>query len=109
MSFLEGGPEEPVEGGLEGSIEEPASNTRESRRFTMRTLKLGGPRFEIDKYDRMTDYMLWERQVKGVLQAMGLEKVLRTRLSVVDEEECDEMQEQVISLVFLYLKPNVFK
>lgn len=33
----------------------------------MGTLKLGGPKFEVMKYDGRMDYVLWERQVKGVL------------------------------------------
>ncbi|CAM6106785.1 unnamed protein product [Calypogeia fissa] len=109
MNFLEGGLEERIERSLEKPVEDPTPVTREPRRSTMRTLKLGGPRFEIDKYDGRANYLLWERQVKGVLRAMGLGKVLRTRPNVIDEEEWDEIQEQAVSLVFLYLKPNVFK
>lgn len=96
-------------GNSEEEIEELAPGAREPRRTNMGTLKLGGPRFDIDKYDGRTDYLLWERQVKGVLRTMGLGKVLRTRPTTIDEEEWDEIQEQAVSLVFLYLKPNVFK
>ena len=53
--------------------------------------KFGGVKFEVEKYDGRSDYLLWEKQVKGVLRAMGLDHLLSTR------EEYDGEGEEVIS------------
>ena len=78
-------------------------------RQSMGTFKLGGPKFEIDKFDGRTDYVLWERQMKNVLRAMGLGRILKPMPSGMDQDEWESIQEQSVSLVSLYLKPSVFK
>ena len=78
-------------------------------RRKMGTIKLGGPKFEVTKYDGRTDYLLWERQVKGVLRATGLGKLLKDQPSDVDIDDWQDMQEQAVSTVMLYLQPNVIK
>lgn len=80
-----------------------------SASFTMGTLKLGGPKFEVERFDGRSDYMLWERQVKSVLRAMGLGKIMKDKPSDMTEEDWDDIQEQAVSIVELYLKPTVFK
>ena len=76
--------------------------------------KFGGIKFEVEKYDGRTDYLLWEKQVKGVLRAMGLDHLLSTREEYDGEEEFPAKkwrQEQVIAVnaVMLYLKPHIIK
>ncbi len=78
-------------------------------RYLMAKIKLGGPKFDVEGYDGRSDYLLWERQVKSVLRAMGLGKILKPKPSGVDTDEWDDIQEQAVSLVALYLKPAVFK
>ena len=46
----------------------------------MGPLKTGGQKFDIVKYDGRTDYLLWERQVKGALCTSGLGKMLKPKL-----------------------------
>ena len=58
---------------------------------------------ELTKYNGRTDYLLWERQVKGVLQASGLGRILTPQASAVSEEDWKEMQEMAINTIFLYL------
>ncbi|OAE32229.1 hypothetical protein AXG93_4525s1100 [Marchantia polymorpha subsp. ruderalis] len=71
--------------------------------------KVGGPRFEVERFDGRTDYLLWERQVKNVFKAMGLGKVLKPKPLNVDDKDWNEIQDQTLSIVTLYLKPNVLK
>ena len=69
----------------------------------MGTLRTGGQTYELTKYDGRTNYLLWERQVKGVLRASGLGRVLTPQASAVNEEDWKEMQEMAINTIFLYL------
>lgn len=71
--------------------------------------KVGVLSFEVERFDGCTDYLLWKRQVKNVIKAMGLEKVLKPKPLNVDDEEWNEIQDQALSVVTLYLKPNVLK
>ncbi|OAE31258.1 hypothetical protein AXG93_1962s1150 [Marchantia polymorpha subsp. ruderalis] len=71
--------------------------------------KVGGPRFEVERFDGRTDYLLWERQVKNVIKAMGLRKDLKPKPLNVDDEDWNEIQDQAVNIVTLYLKPNVLK
>ena len=75
----------------------------------MGPLKTGGQRFEIAKYDGRTDYLLWERQVKGALQASGLGRMLKPKPEMVEADEWIEMQEIAVSTVIMYLQPQVIK
>jgi hypothetical protein len=53
---------------------------------------------------------LWERQVKGALCAYGLlDKVHKSRLEGVKEEDWNDIQEQTVSTMILYLQPLVLK
>lgn len=36
--------------------------------------KVGGPRFEVERFDGRTHYLLWEWQVKNVIQGNGFGK-----------------------------------
>ena len=69
----------------------------------MGTIKAGGHKIEVAKYDGCSDYLLWERQVKGVLKATGLGKLLRPKPSEVTDDEWSDMQEMAVSTVMLYL------
>ena len=62
-----------------------------SASFTMGTLKLSGPKFEVERFDGRSDYMLWERQVKSVLRAMGLGKIMKDKPSDMTEEDWDDI------------------
>jgi hypothetical protein len=53
----------------------------------MSSVKVGGYKFDIPKFDGRSDYVLWERQVKGALKASGLCKVLRPKPEKVNEED----------------------
>ena len=53
----------------------------------MGTIKLGGPKFEVTKYDGRTDYLLWERQVKGILRATGLGNLLKDQPMDTDDDD----------------------
>ena len=64
---------------------------------------------ELAKYDGRTDYLLWERQMKGVLRASGLGKILTHLPNAVNEEDWKEMQEMAIHTVFQNLQPHVIK
>jgi hypothetical protein len=69
----------------------------------MGTVKVGGTKFDIPKYDGRSNYLLWEKQVKGALRAYGLGKVLKSRREGVKEEDWNDVQEQAVSTVILYL------
>ncbi|OAE25076.1 hypothetical protein AXG93_1163s1110 [Marchantia polymorpha subsp. ruderalis] len=71
--------------------------------------KVGGPRFEVERFDGRTYYLLWEWQVKNVIKAMSLGKVLKPKPLNVDDEYWNEIQNQAVSIASLYLKPNVLK
>lgn len=71
--------------------------------------KVGGPRFEVERFDGRTDYLLWKRQVRNVIKAMGLGKVLKPKPLNVDDEDWNDIQDQTVSTVTFYLKPNVLK
>ncbi|OAE22523.1 hypothetical protein AXG93_2423s1100 [Marchantia polymorpha subsp. ruderalis] len=71
--------------------------------------KVGGPSFEVERFDGRTDYLLWERQVKNVIKPMGLGKILKPKSLNVDDKNWNEIQDQAVSIVTLYLKPNVLK
>ncbi|OAE35438.1 hypothetical protein AXG93_2587s1530 [Marchantia polymorpha subsp. ruderalis] len=71
--------------------------------------KVGGPRFEVEHFDGRTDYFLWERQVKTVIKAMDLENVLKPKTLNVDDKDWNEIQDQALCIMTLYLKPNVLK
>ena len=75
----------------------------------MGTMKQGGAKFEVAKYDGRTDYLLWEKQVKDVLRATGLGKLLRIRTDDIDVGDWEDMQEMAVSTVKLYLQPQVVK
>lgn len=75
----------------------------------MAVSKVGGPKFEVERFDGRTDYLLWERQVKNVIKAMGLGKVLKPKPEDVDGDTWSDIQDQAVSIVTLYLKPNVMK
>ena len=72
-------------------------------------MKTGGSKFEVGRYDGRSDYLLWERQVKGVLRAMGLGRLLKSKPDNVVEDDWKDAQEQVVSTVMLYLQPHVIK
>ena len=56
----------------------------------MGSIKTGGPRFEVGRYDGRSDYLLWERQVKGVLSAIGLGRLLKPKPeSAVEPALCE--------------------
>ncbi|OAE35568.1 hypothetical protein AXG93_2841s1010 [Marchantia polymorpha subsp. ruderalis] len=56
--------------------------------------KVGGPRFEVERFDGRTDYLLWKRQVRNVIKAMGLGKVLKPKPLNVDDEDWNDIQDQ---------------
>ena len=92
--------------------EETASNEGDERRDTtlrMGSLKLGPTKFDVTKYDGRSDYLLWEKQVKGVLKASGLGKLLKDKPTDVRQSEWDDMQEQGVSIITLYLQPHLIK
>jgi hypothetical protein len=76
---------------------------------SMGSFKLGGPKFDIDKFDGRMDYLLWECQMKVMLMAMGLGPILRPKPMDVSQDEWDGYYEQTVSLVNLHLKHVVFK
>jgi hypothetical protein len=47
--------------------------------------------------------------MKGALPAYSLGKVLQSRPEGVKEETCNDVQEQVVSTVILYLQPSKLK
>jgi len=79
------------------------------KKISMGSVKLGGTKFDIVKYDGRGDYLLWERQVKGALKAAGLGKVLRAKLDGADKDDWNELQEQAVSIIVLYLQPMVLR
>jgi hypothetical protein len=78
-------------------------------KIIMSYVKVGGYKFDIEKFDGRSDYVLWERQVKGVLKASGLGKVLRPKPEKINEEDWRDIQEQVVSTVIKYVQPSVLK
>src|SRR5450759_2560587 len=82
---------------------------QEAKSFDMGTVKTGGHKFEVAKYDGRSDYLLWERQVKVVLKATGLGRLLKPKPSTVTEEDWKDMQEMAVNTVMLYLQPHVIK
>lgn len=74
-----------------------------------------GVNFEVECYDGWTNYLLWEKQVKGVLRSTGRPMGLDDTGEEYDvDEEISEKrrrQEQVIAMnvMMLYLKPYTIK
>jgi hypothetical protein len=58
-----------------------------AREVIMSSVKVGGYKFDILKFNGQSDYVLWERQVKGALKASGLGKVLRPKPEKINEED----------------------
>ncbi|OAE34723.1 hypothetical protein AXG93_700s1050 [Marchantia polymorpha subsp. ruderalis] len=58
--------------------------------------KVGGPRFEVERFDGRNDYLLWERQIKNVIKAMDLKKVLKPKPLNVNDEDWNEIQDQAL-------------
>ena len=75
----------------------------------MGTLWTGGVLIKLTKYDERIDYLLWERQMKGVLRASRLGGILTPLPNAVNEEDWKEMQEMAIQTIFQYLQPHVMK
>ena len=75
----------------------------------MKSVKTEGPKFEVGKYDGRSDYLLWERQVKGVFCAMGLGRVLKSKPDNVVEDDWKDAQKQAMSTIMLYLQPHIIK
>ena len=90
-------------------IEIASEEGHEVRLGIMGTMKVGGTKFEIAKYDGRTDYLLWERQVKGMLKATGFGRLLKTKPEEVSGEEWNDMQEMAVNTVMLYLQPHVIR
>ena len=82
---------------------------QEVKPLKMGTIKAGGHKFEVAKFDGRSDYLLWERQVKGVLKATGLGKLLKPKPSEVTEDDWRDMQEMAVSTVMLYLQPQIIR
>jgi hypothetical protein len=80
-----------------------------ARKVIMNYVKVGGYKFDIPKFDRQTDYILWERQVKSALKASNLGKILRPKPNKVNKEDWKDIQEQAMSIVILYLQSSVLK
>lgn len=70
----------------------------------MALCKVGGPRFEVERFDGRTNYLLWKQQIKNVIKVMGLKKVLKPNPLHVDDEYWNGILDQVVSIVTLYLK-----
>ena len=87
--------------------EEP--ETHEVKPLFMGTIKAGGHKFEVAKYDGWSDYLLWERQVKGMLKETGLGKLLKPKPSIIDDDEWKDGQEVVVNTVMLYIHPHMIK
>jgi hypothetical protein len=72
-------------------------------------LKSGRNKFEVAKYDGRSDYLLWECQVKGVLKATGLGRLLKPKPNEMTEEDWENQQEMAVSTVMLFLQPHVIR
>jgi hypothetical protein len=81
----------------------------EVKPLVMGTIKAGGHKFEVAKFDGRADYLLWERQMKGILKATGLGRLLKPQPSGVDDEQWKDQQEVAVNTVMLYLQPHVIK
>ena len=88
---------------------EEAPRDQEVKPRKMGSIKAGGHKFEVAKYDGRSDYLLWERQVKGVLKATGLGKLLKSKPSDASDDEWKDLQEVAVNTVLLYLQPHVIK
>src|SRR5450759_2679350 len=82
---------------------------QEAKSFDMGTVKTGGHKFEVAKYDGRSNYLLWERQVKVVLKATRLGRLLKPKPSTMTEEDWKDMQEMAMNTIMLYLQPHVVK
>lgn len=56
-------------------------------REKMGLLKVRSTEYEVAKYDGHSDYVLWEKQVKGMLYATRLGKLLRAKQNDVCQED----------------------
>lgn len=75
----------------------------------MALCKIDEPRFEVERFDGRTNYLLWEQQVKNVIKAMSLGKVFKLKPLNVNDEDWNEIQNQTMSIVTFYLKPYVLQ
>ncbi|OAE35897.1 hypothetical protein AXG93_4259s1010 [Marchantia polymorpha subsp. ruderalis] len=75
----------------------------------MGTMKVGGTKFEIAKYDGRTYYLLWEQKVKGMLKATDSSKLLKTKPEDVPVEDWNDMQERAVNTIMLQLQPHVIR
>lgn len=51
------------------------------------------------KYDGTNDYLIWERQIKGKLKAIGMSKSLNPKPSTYKDENQKHLHEQNVSIV----------
>lgn len=65
--------------------------------------------FEVAKFDGWSDYLLWERQIQGVLKATGFGKALKPKPDTIGDDEWSDTQEIAVNTVMLYLQPQVIK
>ncbi len=75
----------------------------EVKPLVMETIKAGGHKFEVAKFDGRADYLLWERHMKGILKATGLGRLLKPQPSGVDDEQWKDQHEVAVNTVMLYL------
>ncbi|OAE27897.1 hypothetical protein AXG93_2334s1210 [Marchantia polymorpha subsp. ruderalis] len=83
--------------------------TSSFRRIEMASKQVAGIGYNILPLDGRSDYLLWEKQVKGKLRSMGLANVLKDKLMHVTDIDWKDSQEQAVYIVMYYLDPSVMK
>ncbi|OAE19689.1 hypothetical protein AXG93_1847s1540 [Marchantia polymorpha subsp. ruderalis] len=79
------------------------------RRTEMASKQVAGTGYNILPLDGRSDYLLWEKQVKGKLRSMGLANVLKDKPMHITDIDWNDSQEQAVYIVMGYLDPSVMK
>ncbi|OAE22425.1 hypothetical protein AXG93_2381s1210 [Marchantia polymorpha subsp. ruderalis] len=78
-------------------------------RTKMASKQVGGTGYNILPLDGRSDYLLWEKQVKGKLRSMGLANVLKDKPMHITNIDWKDSKEQAVYIVMGYLDTSVMK
>ncbi|XP_027368470.1 putative B3 domain-containing protein At5g58280 [Abrus precatorius] len=78
-----------------------------SKSVSQKPIKKPAPKCNIEKFDGMINFGLWQKQVKDVLIQSGLHKAWKGKTSNTKEEKWEELDLRVASAIRLCLAKNV--
>ncbi|OAE27967.1 hypothetical protein AXG93_319s1120 [Marchantia polymorpha subsp. ruderalis] len=78
-------------------------------RTKMASKQVAGTEYNILPLDGRSDYLLWEKQVKGKLRSIDLANVLKDKPMHITDIDWKVSQEQAVYIVMGYLDTSVMK